>query len=886
MGNKSTKPELTADEQWLEKKCPGAGKISANRWRNPKKTNCTAWEGNCSPGQIQQLSKCLHAEIEKTSGKKKVLRMFEYVNFFVPWQEESKKREEKRNKKQNKQSKKPPTETTNPPLYQTPPSAPGPPDTEQPYPPNPHPPVSKNPFVKPQDPYVSARQQLDLMTHEDPPPWPPGPLGQFPLIQAPNPNFGRITGEPPQTPGGALPRDRHPFTYTFLPWSAEDRKNVLKDVPPLNEGHQQWRDAVELIRSSWMLNGLLPSIRAHVEKHWVTMNTGNLADALQYAEHATRVLKKKEKGGVFTVDPETGFIAFAGGYQGPRRGQGQKNNRGRKRNAGYKGDRRDREDRDNRCYNCGKEGHFARGCRYKNDNQDKWLPREEGETEIFNIEQLPLGSEHKPTAIIHVNGQPMTMLCDTGACKTVLNKKPKNLKHSNDTLIVKSASGHTSVKSLTESLTLEHKDSGRSCKNQCIYDPSCPVNLLGRDALEKLKIGVVPGPEGMYAKTMLCEGLDPQVNELVVHEGEGVPSHYWTLDLPPLEPLQNIANRYLPGHSRKLNFSEYHNTLRFKQSPGPDRSYDQQVHRLGPQKTHPATSVLENKEIVLSNQLPRDSLPVSSRSCSQHPQHAGLLNDPRGFIKATQRRLNQSKTHQHLLKVSDKFRLWSSPTSSVRSVGGRVISGNTRDPTPLAEVYSLEATGVSGGREEENTHRNGDARQRTQDSTEGERRDGHRRRQYWTTGCQLTTVTTLCFMFVFSVFLTIAIVSMNMASTDNPCDPHCQQIYRQYPSVTCSEQSAVPKQDHRTTEKVELTRKKRSFCRGYCYGVAGARKYDNPCNQTATLKKTEDLYLCYHKTSFFSAVWIPLNSFHIGGYRGDKWNEYDWYLSSTDWDQG
>ncbi|XP_025754074.1 uncharacterized protein LOC112842157 [Oreochromis niloticus] len=141
-------------------------------------------------------------------------------------------------------------------------------------------------------------------------------------------------------------------------------------------------------------------------------------------------------------------------------------------------------------------------------------------------------------------------------------------------------------------------------------------------------------------------------------------------------------------------------------------------------------------------------------------------------------------------------------------------------------------------------------------------------------------------MFVFSVFLTIAIVSMNMASTDNPCDPHCQQIYRQYPSVTCSEQSAVPKQDHRTTEKVELTRKKRSFCRGHCYGVAGARKYDNPCNQTATLKKTEDLYLCYHKTSFSSAVWIPLNSFHIGGRRGDEWNEYDWYLSSTDWDQG
>ena len=36
MGNRATK--LTADEQWLEKKCPGAGQISAYRWRNPKKT--------------------------------------------------------------------------------------------------------------------------------------------------------------------------------------------------------------------------------------------------------------------------------------------------------------------------------------------------------------------------------------------------------------------------------------------------------------------------------------------------------------------------------------------------------------------------------------------------------------------------------------------------------------------------------------------------------------------------------------------------------------------------------------------------------------------------------------------------------------------------------
>uniref|UniRef100_A0A669CLG5 Envelope glycoprotein n=1 Tax=Oreochromis niloticus TaxID=8128 RepID=A0A669CLG5_ORENI len=58
----------------------------------------------------------------------------------------------------------------------------------------------------------------------------------------------------------------------------------------------------------------------------------------------------------------------------------------------------------------------------------------------------------------------------------------------------------------------------------------------------------------------------------------------------------------------------------------------------------------------------------------------------------------------------------------------------------------------------------------------------------------------------------------------------------------------------------------------------------NPCNGTAAtqVKTTADLYLCYNQTSFSSTVWIPLNSFHIGGYLGSQWPGYDWYLSSSD----
>lgn len=123
---------------------------------------------------------------------------------------------------------------------------------------------------------------------------------------------------------------------------------------------------------------------------------------------------------------------------------------------------------------------------------------------------------------------------------------------SNNTVWVKSASGHDTSLRTTHPAVIEDPDSGNSTKISMLVDSLCPVNLLGCDAMQNLNIGVLSGPKGqMEAVTLNTSGLV---------EGSGVPHFYWSLDLtdkPTAQHLLDMAKNKLKEVSWRSTPSDY-----------------------------------------------------------------------------------------------------------------------------------------------------------------------------------------------------------------------------------------------------------------------------------------------------------------------------------------
>ncbi|KAL4008007.1 hypothetical protein ACER0C_001859 [Sarotherodon galilaeus] len=496
MGNKQAK--LTHQE-WLEKQQAGAGRKSANRWRNPQKAKNRSWEGKCNPSAVTQLKAALKQEITLTNDSKKRLQRKEEYRLFQAWENKTEWRTENKKKKDEKKKQlaaaliTPDDETTKQARAE-----------QRPPPTNPHNSLLKPPTklstlaaekptsIKPTSSFKrspimtramktkfanACKDEQTMLTehdknfhpehdygseekcdgcgsHPDPPP-PPSTLA-CPLVEVANPRYGTLLGD---DQGGG--RDNRPTIFVYRPWTYKDRQNVIKGIPSIQEGYEPWQTAVREVITQWHLNGhkvlqlfqdclglswgrirgdftgslpdgrafppghvdlqaalipvfdracqqlapranygkvgqvkqsdtenpheymdrlrpvfrqnsgleyaddpqspyqqqfkrafikgLLPHIRSHVEKHWVTQDTGRVDEALQYANHAHTVVKNREKASVFALDTDTALTAFSGsgGYRGGR---------GRFRHT-------PNSVSSATCWECGKKGHLARDCK-------------------------------------------------------------------------------------------------------------------------------------------------------------------------------------------------------------------------------------------------------------------------------------------------------------------------------------------------------------------------------------------------------------------------------------------------------------------------------------------------------------------------------------------
>uniref|UniRef100_A0A3B3HIW1 ribonuclease H n=1 Tax=Oryzias latipes TaxID=8090 RepID=A0A3B3HIW1_ORYLA len=89
-----------------------------------------------------------------------------------------------------------------------------------------------------------------------------------------------------------------------------------------------------------------------------------------------------------------------------------------------------------------------------------------------------------------VSGVEVPFLCDSGATKTTLNSIMSNMTFSGKTITVRSANGELTKEKVTDPLLFVDPVSRLQTELPAIYCPSCPVNLLGRDAAFNLHLAV------------------------------------------------------------------------------------------------------------------------------------------------------------------------------------------------------------------------------------------------------------------------------------------------------------------------------------------------------------------------------------------------------------
>ena len=94
---------------------------------------------------------------------------------------------------------------------------------------------------------------------------------------------------------------------------------------------------------------------------------------------------------------------------------------------------------------------------------------------------------------------------------------------------MRSVTGHIVTEPLSRPVSITDPKTNKSVLAVVAVSNLCPVNLLGRDLMEELGIGVIPTPLGMKAcrMTRIISDSDEEMEEANQYVFEGEELHYW-----------------------------------------------------------------------------------------------------------------------------------------------------------------------------------------------------------------------------------------------------------------------------------------------------------------------------------------------------------------------
>ncbi|XP_013883488.1 uncharacterized protein LOC106532048 [Austrofundulus limnaeus] len=186
-------------------------------------------------------------------------------------------------------------------------------------------------------------------------------------------------------------------------------------------------------------------------------------------------------------------------------------------------------------------------------------PQSDPTVNIYSAVAMLCSLKSPPSTTLMINGHRVTFLCDTGASTSVIKDVDLGLELSHNAIWVLSADGQAHRKPLSIPTKMTHCDTGRTVTASVIMSPECPINLVGRDLLQSLNLGVVPTPSGMI--------VIPHLDGVFLTQTH--PSIYASLDIDPWQQtpttvttdLLMMANNTLANPQDEIPWTGQHVTI-------------------------------------------------------------------------------------------------------------------------------------------------------------------------------------------------------------------------------------------------------------------------------------------------------------------------------------